>query len=173
MFHNGKSVTTRWKARSQFTPGWSPGWSFDKQPFLAYTLFKMSQVNGHETGRRSFLKALLGILGTTFLVSFVYPLLRFLEPPGSEAQGGKTTIKKAEIPAGSAKDIVVNNTPAIIINVPDKGFIALSKVCTHLGCLWSMTSSRRAFSVPATPECIQPRGNVLPALRRNHFRSIR
>lgn len=85
--------------------------------------------------RRRFLRSLLLLLGTTVLASFVYPLIRFFAPPGSEAEGKKVVIKRSEIPAGSAKDIVVNNIPSIVINSPDKGFIALSKVCTHLGCL--------------------------------------
>ncbi len=108
----------------------------------------MSQVNGHETGRRSFLKALLGILGTTFLVSFVYPLLRFLAPPDGEAKGQKVMIKKSEVPAGSAKDIVINGVPSIIINIPDQGFVALSKVCTHLGCLVEYDKIKKRLLCP-------------------------
>ena len=111
--------------------------------------------------RRKFLKSVLFFLGSTALVSFVYPLVRFLEPPGSGAQGGKTTVKKAEIPVGASKDIVVNNTPAIIINVPDKGFIALSKVCTHLGCLVEYDKIKQRLLCPCHAGAFSLNGNVL------------
>ena len=111
--------------------------------------------------RRKFLKSLLFFLGSTALASFAYPLVRFLEPPGSDAQGGKTTVKRAEIPVGTAKDIVVNNTPAIIINVPDKGFIALSKVCTHLGCLVEYDKLKKVLLCPCHAGVYSLAGNVL------------
>ena len=111
--------------------------------------------------RRKFLKSVLFFLGSTALVSFVYPLVRFLEPPGSGAQGGKTIVKRAEIPVGASKDIVVNNTPAIIINVPDKGFIALSKVCTHLGCLVEYDKPGKRLLCPCHAGTFSLTGNVL------------
>jgi cytochrome b6-f complex iron-sulfur subunit len=107
----------------------------DRFSLLRYTVSNVAQAKGNAMNRRGLLKSLLGILSTTLLVSFVYPLIRFLAPPKEEAEGKKIIIKKSEIPAGSAKDIVVNGIPSIVINTPDKGFIALSKVCTHLGCL--------------------------------------
>ena len=111
--------------------------------------------------RRKFLKALLFFLGSTALGSFVYPLVRFLKPPGSEAEDGKTTVKKAEIPVGTAKDIFVNNTPAILINVPDKGLIALSKVCTHLGCLVEYDKLKEILLCPCHAGVFNLAGNVL------------
>lgn len=111
--------------------------------------------------RRKFLKSVLFFLGSTVLVSFVYPLVRFLKPPGSEAEGRKTTIKREEIPVGSAKDIVINNIPAIVINVPDKGLIALSKVCTHLGCLVEYDKVKKRLLCPCHAGVYNLEGNVL------------
>ncbi len=121
----------------------------------------MSQVNGNAAGRRKFLKSLLGLLGATFLVSFVYPLLRFLAPPGGEAKGQKVIIKKSEVPAGSAKDIVINAVPSIIINTPDQGFVALSKVCTHLGCLVEYDKIKRRLLCPCHAGVYTLEGNVV------------
>lgn len=111
--------------------------------------------------RRKFLKSLLFFLGSTLLVSFVYPLVRFLEPPGGEAKGRKITIKRGEIPLGSAKDIVLNNTPAVVINTPGKGFIALSKVCTHLGCLVEYDKTRNRLLCPCHAGVYNLEGNVV------------
>ena len=45
------------------------------------------------------------------------------------------TINKDEIPTGTAKEFFFNETPLVVINRRGSGFIALSRVCTHLGCL--------------------------------------
>ncbi len=85
--------------------------------------------------RRRFLKSMLALLGSTTLLSFLYPLLRFIAPPTGEARVERIVIPKDEVPTGGAKEVVYRETPVIIINRPGKGYIALSRVCTHLGCL--------------------------------------
>jgi len=111
--------------------------------------------------RRTFLRSLLVFLGSTAFVSFAYPVLRFLEPPGAGEKAGKVTIKKGDIPPGSAKDMVINNTPAIVINLPDKGFIALSKVCTHLGCLVDYDRTKKRLLCPCHAGVYSLEGKVL------------
>jgi cytochrome b6-f complex iron-sulfur subunit len=111
--------------------------------------------------RRRFLKSLLALLGTTLFASFIYPLARFLAPPSGEAEGKKVIIKRSEIPAGSAKDIVVNNIPSIIINTPDKGFIVLSKICTHLGCLVEYDKTKSRLLCPCHAGVYSLDGNVV------------
>ncbi len=112
-------------------------------------------------GRRKFLKSLLFLLGSTAFVSFAYPLVRFLEPTGSEAKGKKTVIKREEVPLDSAKDVVVHGTPAVVINTPDKGFIALSKVCTHLGCLVEYDKTKKRLLCPCHAGVYNLDGNVV------------
>lgn len=107
------------------------------------------------------MNALLLLLGSTAFASFVYPLVRFLEPPGSEAKGSKVTIKKGDIPLGSAKDIIIQNTPAIVLNIPEKGFIALSKVCTHLGCLVEYDAAKKRLLCPCHAGIYSLDGNVI------------
>ena len=111
--------------------------------------------------RRRFLKSLLALLGTTLFAAFIYPLVRFLAPPGGEAEGKKVVIKRSEIPAGSAKDIVVNNIPSIIINTPEKGFIVLSKICTHLGCLVEYDKNKSRLLCPCHAGVYSLDGNVV------------
>ena len=85
--------------------------------------------------RRQLLKTSLAFLGTTTLISFVYPASKFLVPPKRSAQDTPLTINKDEIPTGTAKEFIFNETPLVVINRRGSGFIALSRVCTHLGCL--------------------------------------
>ncbi len=85
--------------------------------------------------RRQLLKTSLAFLGATTLISFVYPASKFLVRPKSSVPDAPLTINKDEIPAGTAKEFIFNETPLVVINRRGSGFIALSRVCTHLGCL--------------------------------------
>lgn len=111
--------------------------------------------------RRKFFKLLLSLLGSTAFISFFYPLLRFLAPPGSEAHVSKITVPKAEVPIGKARSIVFNNIPAIVINRSDKGFIAFSKVCTHLGCLVEYQADKNIMLCPCHAGTFDLDGNVV------------
>lgn len=111
--------------------------------------------------RRRFLKNLLAFLGSTVVVSFTYPLLRFFSPPAGEAGAKKLTIKKNEVPSGEAKEVVFDNTPVVIVNRPDKGLIALSKVCTHLGCLVEYDRAKKRLLCPCHAGIYDLEGNVV------------
>jgi cytochrome b6-f complex iron-sulfur subunit len=112
-------------------------------------------------GRRRFLKILLAILGSSAFVSFFYPLTRFLAPPKSDARTGRVVINRVEIPLGSAKNIVFNNVPAIVINRRGKGLIAFSRICTHLGCLVDFDRTEGRLICPCHGGTFDFEGNVL------------
>jgi len=111
--------------------------------------------------RRRFLGILLTVLGSTAIASFVYPLLRFIAPPQAKAGIQKLTIRKDEISAGEAKEIVLGNTPAIIVNVTGKGYIALSRVCTHLGCLVQYDKAEQKLVCPCHAGLFDLEGRVI------------
>lgn len=111
--------------------------------------------------RRSFLKAVLAGLGAVSVATFAYPLIRFLAPPGSVAVGKKVVLAKQEIPLGSSKVVIYNDKPTIVINNPGKGFIAFSKVCTHLGCLVEYEKENNRLICPCHGGAYDLEGNVL------------
>ena len=111
--------------------------------------------------RRRFLKFLLALFGTTTLVSLVYPLLRFLAPPERTEKTKSLVLAKREIPLGEAKNIVLNNIPAIILNRPGKGFIALSRVCTHLGCVVEYDEENKRLLCPCHAGIYDLEGKVV------------
>ncbi|NJD57074.1 MAG: Rieske 2Fe-2S domain-containing protein [Nitrospirae bacterium] len=111
--------------------------------------------------RRNFLKALMGVFGTVSVASFAYPLIRYLAPSGSAADQKKIVLSKQEIPIGGSKVIVFHERPAIVINRPDKGFIVLSKVCTHLGCLVEYAKDRNVLVCPCHAGTFDLEGNVI------------
>jgi cytochrome b6-f complex iron-sulfur subunit len=100
------------------------------------------------TNRRQFLQKTLAFLGLTTLASFLFPLVKYFSPPAEEAVAKKLVLSKNEISVGDAKDIVFNNIPGVVINRPDKGYIALSRVCTHLGCLVDFQKDKKRLLCP-------------------------
>ena len=112
--------------------------------------------------RRRFLKIILAFLGSITLFSFVNSLLKFLAAlPASKAETKKLIIRKSDVPPGDAKNFIYQSVPAVIINRPDKGFVALSRVCTHLGCLVEYNRGERRLICPCHAGNFDLEGNVL------------
>jgi cytochrome b6-f complex iron-sulfur subunit len=113
------------------------------------------------TNRRAFLKNIFALLGLTTFVSFLYPLFKYFSPPAGESASKRLVLSKKEIPVGDAKDIIFNNTPAIVINRQDKGYVALSRVCTHLGCLVDYQKDKKRFLCPCHAGLYDLSGGVI------------
>ena len=111
--------------------------------------------------RRSFLKLLTSLLGLSALGVFIYPLFRFLLPVESGAKARTIEIAKSELPVGAFKDVMIGVTPTIIINTRGKGFLAFSRVCTHLGCLVRYDQERQVFICPCHAGTFDLEGNVI------------
>ena len=99
--------------------------------------------------RRRFLKVILAFLGSITVFSFVFSILKFLTALPTRAAGvQKVVLRKNEVPSGEAKNFIYQDAPAVLINRPDKGFIAFSRTCTHLGCLVEFSKSRQRLICP-------------------------
>jgi len=73
----------------------------------------------------------------------------------------KVILAKAEIPVGGSKVVLFKDKPVIVINRPGKGFVALSKVCTHLGCLVEYEKNKNRLICPCHAGTFDLEGNVL------------
>ncbi|MCL5022685.1 MAG: ubiquinol-cytochrome c reductase iron-sulfur subunit [Nitrospirae bacterium] len=111
--------------------------------------------------RRRFLGVLLAVFGATAATSFAYPLLRFFAPPSRDSRVKNVSISKNDIPLGGARSIVFNDNPVIVINRYEKGFVAFSRVCTHLGCLVEYDKGQRKLVCPCHAGTFDLDGNVL------------
>ncbi len=111
--------------------------------------------------RRKVLGILLAVLGSTAAGSLAYPLVRFFAPPSKDNKTRIMSIKKSEIRLGEAREIVLDNKPVVIINRYEKGFVAFSKVCTHLGCLVEYDKGLRKLICPCHAGTFDLEGNVL------------
>lgn len=111
--------------------------------------------------RRRFLKIVVGLFSSTAAISFLYPLLKFLAPPSIVAETSKVILQKKDVPIGKSRDVLFNNVPSIVINRRDKGFIAFSKVCTHLGCLVVYDEGKKLMLCPCHAGTFDLEGNVI------------
>lgn len=111
--------------------------------------------------RRQLLKTSLAFLGTTTLISFVYPASKFFVPPKTNAEDSQVSLDKDQIPPGTAKEVTYNDIPLVVINRKGSGFIALSRVCTHLGCLVGYDSFNNKLVCPCHAGEFDLEGNVL------------
>jgi cytochrome b6-f complex iron-sulfur subunit len=97
-----------------------------------------SQAPGeHEDcARRRLIQVLLGGGLVASVVSFLYPVLRYLIPPPAADLGAETTVAAhvGELKPNSGMIFPFAGRPAILILTSDGQYHALSAVCTHLGC---------------------------------------
>jgi len=109
--------------------------------------------------RRSVLGLIGSALGLTAFGSFAYPLIRYLAPPRASVRTGRLTLSKTDI--GDAKEIVYQQTPTIVINRPGKGYVAISRVCTHLGCLLEYDRENKSLICPCHAGVFDLEGRVV------------
>jgi len=93
---------------------------------------------GEQNTRRAFLVA-AGAAGVLYAAALGYPIYRYLASPAEMALSAtavtEVTLKDAhKLPLGSVLMFKFGAPPAMLIHHEDGRWIALSAVCTHLGC---------------------------------------
>jgi cytochrome b6-f complex iron-sulfur subunit len=94
--------------------------------------------NGDTKTRRAFLAA-ASVAGIGYAAALAYPVYRYLASPSemalSAAAVTEVTLKDAQkLQAGSAVMFKFGPSPGVLIHHEDGRWIALSAVCSHLGC---------------------------------------
>lgn len=88
--------------------------------------------------RRGFLAAAAGAAGLCYITALGYPVYRYLASPSEMADAAavtEVTLKDAQkLPEGSVLMFKFGPSPAMLIHHLDGEWIALTAVCTHLGC---------------------------------------
>lgn len=100
------------------------------------------------TNRRTFLTICLGTVATVAAAVASWPLYRYLAPRKQDASASKVALTIADIPEGEAKFIEFAGSSAVVVHKKDGGFVALSAVCTHLGCIVQWERDKQAFLCP-------------------------
>lgn len=86
-------------------------------------------------GRRKLLRGLLRVLGIVATGAIVYPFMRYLSPVEQAGAEEGIQVARADIPIGQAMSIAYKGEPGLVIHKKEGDFVALSAVCTHLGCI--------------------------------------
>jgi cytochrome b6-f complex iron-sulfur subunit len=95
--------------------------------------------------RRTLIRWLLGSGFAASIASFVYPAIRFMNPPDiPEASVNEVSAGKAQdLKPNSGKIVKFGSRPALLVRVSDTEWRAFSAVCTHLNCTVQYRDSTR------------------------------
>ncbi|GAB6082536.1 Rieske (2Fe-2S) protein [Desulfuromonas carbonis] len=110
--------------------------------------------------RRFFLTVILGGVGAVLAGAAGWPQFRFLSPSKGEGEGGKTTIGRDKVPVGGAHFFNFHGHPAVVVQPQPGQFIALTAVCTHLGCIVKWEVDKGDFLCPCHGGRYSPDGQV-------------
>jgi Rieske Fe-S protein len=115
------------------------------------------------TNRRNFLSKLLKVLGLVALAELAFFIYNLLSPARKTGNVSQSLIKTA----GSVSDFAINSVTADRINkyylvrYDDGGFLALSLICSHLGCSVIWDEKKNEFDCPCHSSAFNKYGNVL------------
>ncbi len=121
----------------------------------------MSESSAHSKERRTFLGMILGGIGVIIAASFVWPLFRYLSPPVRAEGSDKVMLAKADVPIGGSLLFSYQGKPAVVLQPKAGEFVALSAVCTHLGCIVKWVPGSQEFLCPCHGGRFSANGQVL------------
>lgn len=115
-------------------------------------------------GRRLFINgSLLAALAAAAAGAF-YPLFRYLFPVSQDKKGVRIEtfrISALELPVGEARFFKFKRKAAVLIRKNEQQAIAMSAVCTHLGCIVKFSESDLVLKCPCHGAIFDLNGKVL------------
>lgn len=109
--------------------------------------------------RRQLLGKMAGLMGAVCVLEFMYPLLKLVTPI-QRGEAEPVMVPLEDVPVGSAKQIIYDGSPSIVLNHKE-GIIALSLVCTHLGCIVKWDEQQQNFQCPCHEGFFDKTGKVI------------
>ncbi|MBJ6727251.1 QcrA and Rieske domain-containing protein [Geomesophilobacter sediminis] len=110
--------------------------------------------------RRKFLGSCLVGTAIAAVAAALYPLYRYLAPSQSGTGTAKVTFAATEVPEGEAKFFEYAGSTGVVVRTKG-GLIALSAVCTHLGCIVQWEKDKQDFLCPCHAGRYTPEGTVI------------
>lgn len=101
-----------------------------------------------DKGRRTFLGVCLAGIAAVATAAVAWPVFRFLGPRSDAQSAGKVVIRAADVTEGQAKFFEYGGSSAVLIRKAGGELVALSAVCTHLGCLVQWEKEKQTFLCP-------------------------
>jgi cytochrome b6-f complex iron-sulfur subunit len=111
--------------------------------------------------RRTFLGIMLGAIGAVVAAAFSWPLFRYLSPMDKGGAAEQVRIARQQIAVGTAHFFSYQGRPAVVLQPQAGEFVALSAVCTHLGCIVKWVDDTEEFLCPCHGGRFSKAGQVL------------
>lgn len=121
----------------------------------------MSESTATPTERRTFLGMILGAVGAGLAALFIWPLFRFLAPRNKGDAVAQVRLPRDQAPVGGAHFFSFQGRPAVLLQPEAGEFVALSAVCTHLGCIIKWVDDSQEFLCPCHAGRFSTSGQVL------------
>lgn len=112
-------------------------------------------------GRRKFLGVCLTGATVAAVAAAGYPVFRYLAPKSGEQSTAKLSFTASEIPEGEAKFFEYAGASAVLVRTKGGELVALSAVCTHLGCIVQWVKEKQQFACPCHGGQFATDGTVL------------
>jgi len=110
--------------------------------------------------RRKFLGACLAGATAVAVAGAGYPVLGYLAPRPGKVGADKLEFASGDIAAGEAKFFEYQGTSAVLVKTNAGALVALSAVCTHMGCIVQWEKDKQAFLCPCHAGHYSPDGAV-------------
>jgi len=111
-------------------------------------------------GRRTFLGVCLGGIVAGFAAAVLWPLYRYLVPRSGSAVAARVTIPEKDLAEGEARFFEYAGSSAVLVRKRGGEVVALSAVCTHLGCIVQWEKDKQDFLCPCHAGHYTPDGVV-------------
>lgn len=111
--------------------------------------------------RRTFFFWMVGGIGAVLGGAGGWALLRFLSPGQSQVSATLVELLVTDVAVGGAKFFDLRGRPAVVLQPRPGEFVAVSAVCTHLGCIVKWVPEKERFICPCHGGAFSPAGVVL------------
>lgn len=101
-----------------------------------------------QNGRRTFLGLCLGGMATLAAGAVMWPVYRYLSPRSGNDEGRKVVVAEQDIPEKGVHFFEYAGSAAVLVRTRGGGLIALSAVCSHLGCIIQWDKDKQSFICP-------------------------
>ncbi|MBW6509338.1 MAG: Rieske (2Fe-2S) protein [Desulfuromonadales bacterium] len=121
----------------------------------------MSEAPASPNERRTFLGIILAAIGAFAAGAFGWSLFRFLSPVDRGGEDNQVRVTRDLVAIGGAHFFAFQGRPAVVLQPRAGEFVALSAVCTHLGCIVKWIDESQEFLCPCHAGRFAPSGQVL------------
>ena len=98
--------------------------------------------------RRFFLTIVLGGLTAALAAAAGWPIFRFLSPGSGSGVEKAVEVPRSKVEIGGAYFFTYQGHPAVVLEPSAGKYVALTAVCTHLGCIIKWYPDQNKFICP-------------------------